>query len=130
MGSLTPLGSIISLLAYGKYVAKQLGSPGMVIWDADGEGIWIKDIYISMGGFRSFVKKVVSSAWELLKKDLLFGVGGITVDKMNMRDTMTEAKLGYSMVDNEYNRLSGGLKYMLHPFQVASNSYKVSLEKK
>src|ERR1700689_3004501 len=42
-GSLTPMGSIISLLAYGKYVAKQLGSPGVVTWDVDGVGIGIKE---------------------------------------------------------------------------------------
>jgi hypothetical protein len=39
----------------------------------------------------------VSSAWELLKKDQQFGVGGITVDKVNMRDVMTETNLGYSI---------------------------------
>jgi hypothetical protein len=67
-GSLTPIGSIIGLLAYGKYVAKRLGSPGAVTWDVDGEDVRIKDIHISMRGFRLFVKKVVSSARELLKK--------------------------------------------------------------
>jgi hypothetical protein len=39
---------------------------------------------------------------------------------MNMTDVMTETKLGYSMVDNEYNRLSGGLKYILSLVKLAS----------
>ena len=50
---------------------------------------------------------------DILKKDLLFGAGGINVDLLNLQDVMMERKNGFSLLDIEMNRLGGGLRYML-----------------
>ena len=119
-GCLTPLGNMVSLMAYGKYTAKQLGRMGVVTWDADGEGLQIKDTRVTMVGFKIYVRGIISEAKDIMKKELLFGAGEMTLDLLNMRDVITEKKNGFSMIDIEINRLGGGLRYMLNLVKSAS----------
>jgi Orsellinic acid/F9775 biosynthesis cluster protein D len=119
-GCLTPLGNMVGLMAYGKYITKQLGRLGVVTWDADGEGLQIKDTRVTMVGFKSYVQDIISEAQDIVYKDLLFSVGGIRLDLLNMRDVMMEKKNGFSMIDIETNRIDGGLRYMLNMLKLAS----------
>jgi len=112
-GCLTPFGNMLRLMAYGKVVAKQMGRSGVVNWDADGEGLQIKDTRITLVGFRSFVHGIILEAKDILNKHLFFGVGQMNLDLTNMRDIMMERTNGFSLIDIETNRLGGGLRHML-----------------
>jgi len=119
-GCPTPLGYMVSLMAYGKYTAKQLGRMGVITWDADGQGLQIKDTRVTMAGFKTYIRGIISEARDIMNKELLFGVGEMRLDLVNMRDVMTEKKNGFSMIDMEINRLGGGLRYLLNLVKSAS----------
>lgn len=119
-GCLSPLGVMVGLMAYGKYTAKQLGRMGVVTWDADGQGLQIKNVRVTMAGFKTYVRGIISEARDIMIKELLFGVGEMRLDLLNMRDVMTEKKNGFSMIDIEVNRLGGGLRYLLNLLKSAS----------
>jgi hypothetical protein len=119
-GCLTPLGYMVGLMAYGKFTTRQLGRCGVITWDEDGEGLQIKDIRVTMAGFKSFVAGVISNAQEIMNKELLFSVGQMNLDLLNIRDIMMEKKNGFSMLEIENNRLGGGLRYMLNLVKSAS----------
>ena len=119
-GCLTPLGYMVGLMAYGKYTAKQLGHPGVVTWDSDGQGLQIKDTRVTLDGFKMYIRGIISEAQDIVNKELLFGVGEMRLDLSNMRDIMTDKRNGFSMIDIETNRLDRGLKYMLNIVKRAS----------
>jgi len=119
-GGLNPAGYMISLLAYGKYVAQQLGGTGVCIWDEDGGAVQIKNCRITMFGFQSLVKHVIKQAEDILQRDLLFGIGSLQVDLAGMKDNMSETQYGYSLIDNEANHIGGGIRYMLSISRMAS----------
>jgi hypothetical protein len=117
-GCPSPLGHMVGLMTYGKFLAKQLGRLGVVTWDEDGEGLQIKDTRVTIAGL--LVRGVILEARDLLHKKLLFGVGQMNLDLVNMRDIMMERKSEFSLIDMERNRLGGGLRYMLSLVKSAS----------
>jgi hypothetical protein len=96
-----PVGNMISLMAYGKYVTKQLGRTGLITWDSDGQGFQIKDKRVTMTGYKSMVHGIVLEAKEIMDRELLFGAGRMTLDLANMQDIITERRNGFSLLEDE-----------------------------
>ena len=119
-GSRSPLDNMISLMAYGKYVAKVTGRAGVITWDEDGLGLQIKDKHMTIEGFKLMSHGVIKEAKDVLDTELLFGCGQMTLDLANMRDVMSERKKGFCLIDDERNRLGGGLRDMLSLVKLAS----------
>ena len=99
-GCLSPVGSMINMLAYGKTMVRRMGGEAVITWDFDGAGLMIKnknkDVRVTMEGFKSFVKEVVSEL-KMDLKELLFGFNMLKLDMENMYDVMSESEKGIEM---------------------------------
>jgi hypothetical protein len=70
-GCYSPTSDIISLMAYGKYVAKQQGKTGLITWDSDSRALQFKGIRITMMSFKEFIYDIIKSAEELMCDTLM-----------------------------------------------------------
>jgi superfamily II DNA helicase RecQ len=116
-GSYSPMSEMLSLLAYGKFVALNAGNSGNVYWSRDKTIFYLNGKPIVIGQFQQMARDIVSEAAEMLWQELLWAAEPaerfvVKLDKIV--DDVTFTKRGISFVNRKENGLSGGLEWMLH----------------
>src|SRR5271170_1272943 len=71
-GCYSTVSDIISLMAYGKYLAKQQGLIGPITWDLDSRAPQFKRMRITMMSFKEFIHDIIKSAEEMRYDRLMF----------------------------------------------------------
>lgn len=108
IGSQAPLGELLSLRSYGRAFSRTDGPSFRVRWSDDGETVSWADGKLCLREFRSFAKRAMDSADELLRV-MMYGMRP-RFDLTRFRDDMSATKQGYSFVQDPRNNLA--MKYL------------------
>ncbi|KAI9763633.1 MAG: hypothetical protein M1840_000347 [Geoglossum simile] len=111
-GSYSPQSEILSLLAYGQFVAKQTGGRTVLSWTIDRQTVSIYGNPISMDRYRKFPITLIAKATHLLYEVLMFGKQP-TVNLECIQDSMTYGIAGYWYGNLPANKLDIGMGYVL-----------------
>ena len=94
-GCLSPVETLINILRYEKVIDQQMRGEAIIIWDFDSKGLMIKnkneDVWVTIEGFKSFIKQVVSGL-KVDLKELLFDFNIQKLNVENMYDIISELK--------------------------------------
>lgn len=107
-GTYSPMGYVLSLLLYGKKIARETGSRLMVSWSKDPELMFFNGKPIHMNHIRTMVAEMTSDAEDLLWKTLLFKEGDdvrFVVPLAGIEDDLTQTVRGQSFIHS--NGLAG-----------------------
>ena len=111
-GSPTALAELFSLRNFGYKVARTEPPTRMLHWSEDGNTVCCGlNFTLSMDQFKQLPEYFISQA-EKLCADLLYGLESNVV-LADLRDDMTNSKLGYSFVSHPSNGLDGGYARLL-----------------
>ncbi|KAF2178763.1 hypothetical protein K469DRAFT_675267 [Zopfia rhizophila CBS 207.26] len=115
-GSYSPMSEMLSLLAYGKFVALNTGNSGNAFWSRDKKIFYLGGGPIIISQFQQMARDIVAEAEDMLWQELLWVADGakrfiVKLDKIV--DNVTFTRRGMSFVKREENGLNGGLKWML-----------------
>jgi superfamily II DNA helicase RecQ len=115
-GSYSPMSEMISLLAYGKFVALNAGNSGNAYWSRDKKTFYLGGRPIVISQFQQMARDIVSEAADMLWQELLWAADPaerflVKLDKII--DDVTFTKRGVSFVNRDENSLNGGLEWML-----------------
>jgi superfamily II DNA helicase RecQ len=110
-GSYTAAGTILSVLAYGKHIAKNTGKTGNTLWSADGKTLYMHGRPIVVSQFKAMVQDAVAEAEDLLWRELM-RTDRFDVPLRKVVDDVSFTKRGESFV-NENNGLHNGLEPVL-----------------
>lgn len=116
-GSYSPISEMLSLLAYGKFVALNAGNSGNVYWSRDKAIFYLGGRPIVISQFQQMARDIVSEAADMLWQELLWvsdPTERFIVELDRIVDDVTFTKRGTSFVHREENGLGGGLEWMLH----------------
>jgi superfamily II DNA helicase RecQ len=116
-GSYSPMSEMLSLLAYGKFVALNAGNSGNVYWSRDKTIFYLGGRPIVVSRFQQMARDIVSEAADRLWQELLWAADPaerFIVKLDRIVDDVTFTRRGTSFVNREENGLSGGLEWMLH----------------
>jgi hypothetical protein len=75
-GSMSVMSTMISLLAYGKYLAMNHGNAGAIFWEKEDKVMQLRGMRIVMERFKSMVSRPIADAEDLLWERLLWTEGG------------------------------------------------------
>jgi len=122
-GCYGPVSYLLSLLGYGKVLTKIHGRPGEILWDDDGLGFQIRDIYMRLPQFQEFVSEVVKSARNVMHDQLFFGIRPPPIMLGDLRDRIANGDPGYSIIDQVCQTGSerGGHRFMLELMMVSAD---------
>jgi Helicase conserved C-terminal domain/Orsellinic acid/F9775 biosynthesis cluster protein D/DEAD/DEAH box helicase len=115
-GTGTPMSIMISLLAYGKYVAMNTGNTGSVTWSRDRQTLYFRGQPVTLTGFRQMIHSALDFAEQMLWEKLLWSTrqsDRFEVDLDAIVDDVTFTKRGIWFVSKSSNGLSGGLDWTL-----------------
>jgi hypothetical protein len=106
-GSMSVMSTMISLLAYSKYLAMNHGNAGAIFWEKED---WVMELHgmrIVMDKVKSMVDRAVADAEDLLWERLLWTEGGsrFEMDINALEDDMSFRKRGSYFVTDRQNRL-------------------------
>ena len=107
-GTHTPMSTMISLLAYGKYIAMNEGNAGMISWSQDRQTMYYRGFPISLADFRFMIHDIVARATKLLWEDLMWvkdEQDRWTVPLDKIEDDITFTKRGWSFMSRKENGL-------------------------
>jgi hypothetical protein len=106
-GSMSVMSTMISLLAYGKYLAMNHGNAGAIFWEKEDKVMQLHGMRIVMEKFKSMVNRSIADAEDLLWERLLWteGADRFEMDISALEDDMSFRKRGSYFVNNRQNRL-------------------------
>ena len=107
-GTHTPMSTMISLLAYGKYIAMNEGNAGMISWSQDRQTMYYRGFPIALADFRFMIHDIVARATKLLWEDLMWvkdEQDRWTVPLDKIEDDITFTKRGWSFMSRKENGL-------------------------
>ena len=110
-GSYTATGTVLSILAYGKHIAKNTGTAGNTLWSADGKTLYMHGRPIVISQFKAMVQGAAAEAEGLLWRELM-RTDRFEVPLHKVVDDVSFTKRGESFV-NENNGLHNGLEPVL-----------------
>lgn len=115
-GGYSPMSKMISLLAYGKLIARDHGNEGRVIWDGSNTTLELDGRKISITRFKSMVVSVVTDAENLLWNKIMWSnneADRFSVLLNKLEDDPTWTKRGVSFINNRNNGLQDKREVML-----------------
>lgn len=114
-GSYSAMSKMISLLAYGKYIALNHGNAGTVLWSKDGQEMTIRGMPIAIARFRTMVHDVIDRAENLLWVKLMWTKTRerFAIPIEELEDDVTFTKRGVSFINNPKNKLADKREWML-----------------
>ena len=104
----TPIGYVLSLLLYGRKIARETGSRLMVSWSKTGDLMHYMGRPVLMDSIRSMVARLITDAEELLWTRLMFKEGSDTrfaIPLTAIEDDLTLTQRGKSFIHS--NSLGG-----------------------
>jgi len=102
-GTLSPLGELISLAAYGQSLRRSEGPTIQFEWSDDGEEIsWDGCFRVTMDGFRALAHSTIQTATRQCER-LMYDWIPPTRDLKTLRDRLSTATAGYSFVSDPAN---------------------------
>jgi superfamily II DNA helicase RecQ len=107
-GTHTPMSTMISLLAYSKYIAMNEGNAGMISWSQDRQTMYYRGFPIELTNFRFMIHDIVARATKLLWEDLMWvkdEQDRWTVPLDKIEDDITFTKRGWSFMSRKENGL-------------------------
>jgi hypothetical protein len=106
-GSMSVMSTMISLLAYGKYLAMNHGNAGAIFWEKEDRVMRLHGMRIVMDKFKSMVERSIADAEDLLWERLLWteGANRFEMDINALEDDMSFRKRGSYFVTKRQNRL-------------------------
>ena len=101
------ISTMISLLAYGKYLAMNHGNAGAIFWEKEDRVMQLHGMRIVMDKFKDMVSRSITDAEDLLWERLLWteGANRFEMDINALEDDMSFRKRGSYFVTNRQNRL-------------------------
>lgn len=106
-GSMSVMSTMISLLAYGKYLAMNHGNAGAIFWEKEDKVMKLHGMRIVMDKVKSMVDRAIADAENLLWRRLLWteDANRFEMDINALEDDMSFRKRGSYFVTNRQNRL-------------------------
>ncbi|KJZ71103.1 hypothetical protein HIM_09522 [Hirsutella minnesotensis 3608] len=105
-GSVSPLGEMFSLLAFGNALRKSDGPTFHFEWSDDGEEVsWDGECRLTMDAFRGLVRTVLEAASQTMQR-LMYGLEPPRPDFRRIRDRLSSSSVGYSFVTDPANGLA------------------------
>ena len=106
-GSMSVMSTMISLLAYGKYLAMNHGNAGAIFWEKEDKVMKLHGMRIVMDKVKSMVDRSIADAEDLLWERLLWtdGTDRFEMDINALEDEMSFRRRGSYYVTNRQNRL-------------------------
>ncbi|KAL5604001.1 hypothetical protein FOVSG1_006751 [Fusarium oxysporum f. sp. vasinfectum] len=117
----SPMGYILSLLLFGKKIARETGSRLMVSWSKQGEMMYFMGKPILMEDLRTMVAKMTADAEDLLWGQLMFKEGNderFVIPLAGIEDDLTQTRRGQSFIHR--NGLAGKEVEMLEDLITSS----------
>lgn len=112
-GTISPLGEIFSLLAFGTALRQSDGPTFHFEWSDDGEEIsWDGDHRLSMDAFRGLVRTALQAATKLSRR-LMYDWDPPKPDFKRIRDKLSTSSAGYSFVTDPANGLADAYLQLL-----------------
>jgi hypothetical protein len=113
---------MISLLAYGKYLAVDHGNAGANFWEKEEKIMKLHGMGIIIDKVKSMVDRSITDAENLLWERLLWIEGGnrFEMDKNALEDDIRFRILGSYFVSNRQNRLMSSLEEKTAMWMLAS----------
>ncbi|KAG9977930.1 hypothetical protein KCU98_g9749, partial [Aureobasidium melanogenum] len=116
-GSMSVMGEMLSLLAYGKKIAKNFHAQGKLHWTHDGAGVALGSIEFAVYNFKSMARSALDDCKDYMWRDLMWaGRKGdhFVLDLDSITDDMTVKKRGwYFGTDPNQDLEAQGLDWML-----------------
>jgi len=127
-GSYSPMSEMLSLLAYGKFVALNAGNSGNAYWSRDKKIFYLNGRPIVISQFQQMARDMVMEAEDTLWQELLWVADRaerfiVKLDKIV--DDVTFTRRGMSFVTGEENGLDGGLEWMLNRVMQTAEGQKL-----
>ena len=96
------MSTMISLLAYGKYLAMNHGNAGAIFWEKEDRVMQLHGMRIVMDKFKDMVSRSITDAEDLLWERLLWTEGAkrFEMDINALEDDMSFRKRGSYFVTN------------------------------
>ncbi|PWI64591.1 hypothetical protein PCL_09521 [Purpureocillium lilacinum] len=105
-GTMSPLGELFGLLAFGTVLRQSDGPTFHFEWSDDGEVIsWDGDHRLSMSAFRGLVQTLLQAATKLCRR-LMYDWEPPKPDFKRIRDRLSASSTGYSFVTDPANGLA------------------------
>ncbi|KAK2684336.1 hypothetical protein QWA68_016833, partial [Fusarium oxysporum] len=117
----SPMGYILSLLLFGKKIARETGSRLMVSWSKQGEMMYFMGKAILMENLRTMVARMTADAEDLLWGQLMFKEGNderFVIPLAGIEDDLTQTRRGQSFIHR--NGLAGKEVEMLEDLIASS----------
>jgi hypothetical protein len=117
----SPMGYILSLLLFGKKIAREMGSRLMVSWSKQGEMMYFMGKAILMEDLRTMVARMTVDAEDLLWGQLMFKEGTderFVIPLAGIEDDLTQTRRGQSFLHR--NGLAGKEVEMLEDLVASS----------
>jgi hypothetical protein len=121
-GTHSPFNWALRLRAYGKKVRNSTTSLGYIYWSEDNEKLFYKDLELTMGGFREFIRIQVDKAQRQLRdlllvhpdEDLETVIPNIRL--RDIKDNLAQSAKGWNFLHDERNQgvFAGGDKILLN----------------
>ena len=112
-GTMSPMSTMISLLAYGKYIALNHGNAGSIFWEKGDRVMRLHSNRIVMDRFREMVRRAIADAESLLWRELMWDAERFEIDLDELTDDFTFRLRGAYFVNNTQNRLVHAWKWTL-----------------
>ena len=124
-GTMSAMSNIISLLAYGKYVALNHVNAGSIFWEQGDRVMRLHSSRIVIERFREMVNKVIADAEHLFWTDLTWKADRFEIDLDELTDDVTFRKRGAYFVNNAQNGLSKAWKWMVKRMKQSKEGRKL-----
>lgn len=111
MGGFHPIGEMLSLLRYGRKIARVEGGRSLISWSADGEQLDCNGQSISMTDFKRFCHGNLQRAKDRLDR-LMFGLKP-QHDLKTIKDEMSNTQQGFSFIQHPENQLERSYRVLL-----------------
>lgn len=125
-GGFSPMSKMLSLLAYGKYIALNHQNGGSLFWDGD-EVALFRGRRIVIADFRTMIDTIISRAEDLLWSELMWTSSGgrFTLALDDLVDDVTLSRRGFSFLDDPANRLTDTRRQMWEKMQAHPDGRKM-----
>ncbi|KAH0352647.1 hypothetical protein KCU83_g3356, partial [Aureobasidium melanogenum] len=115
-GGYSPMSKMLSLLAYGKLIARNHGNQGTVLWDSGNKTVSLHGRKIPVARFKSMVTSIVTDTENILWSKVMWSnnkADRFSIPLNDLEDDPTYAKRGVSFLNNKTNGLEDKREVML-----------------
>ena len=112
-GTMSPMSTMVSLLAYGKYLALNHGNAGSIFWERGDRVMRLHGSRIVMEKFREMVHRAITDTEHLLWTELMWQAERFEIDLDELTDDFTFRRRGAYFVNNRQNGLEAAWKWMV-----------------